>query len=200
MARRKLTPEIVKKFYKYMTKKYGMKIVDKDNAAEMEFVGMFLEMMGIQDKDDFLDNYTTTVGNRIYIPFEVGGDEFSLDEQVETLVHELHHKRQMNYDKTFMLRYALDKSYRAHKEARAYTTNLEMHWWYCGKLYNTALLANALSGYALSGEHIRVVAKHLKIHGAVVKQGGVENTISKQSIKWLDAEISRSRRRSRRRR
>lgn len=188
MATKKLTPELVKKFYKHFTKNYGMKIVDKDNAAEMEMVGWFLDLMGIQDKDDFLNNYTTTIGNRIYISFEVGSKEIPLDRQIETLVHELHHKRQMNRDNLFMIKYALDKDYRALKEARAYTTNLEMRYWYCGKIYNTDKLALVLRGYDLDGEHIRVVKKHLRIHGKVAKQGGIENKISQQAIRWLNVQ------------
>lgn len=188
---KKLTPEMVVKFHTYMCKKYGMNIVDKENAWEMELVGKFLDMMGIQDEDVFLSNFATTIGNRIYLPYEVGGDEIPLDAQVETLNHELHHKRQMDRDSLFILKYPLDKDYRAYKEARALTTNLEMHWWYCGKLYNTDLLAESLRNYALEDKHIRVVRKHLKIHAAIVKQGGVENTISKQSIKWLNSQLSR---------
>lgn len=183
---RRLTPELVKKFHIHMCNKYDMKIMDKEDAWEMQLVGKALDMMKIQDKDDFLNRYATTIGNRIYLPYEVGSYDISLDNQIGTLCHELHHKRQADRDSFFEIKYLLDKDYRAHKEARALTVNLEMHWWYCGKLYNTDMLAESLRSYALEDRHIRVVKKHLKIHAAIVKQGGVENTISKQSIRWLN--------------
>jgi hypothetical protein len=183
---KKLTPDMVIKYHKYLCKKYNTKIIDKDSAAEMELVGMFLEMMGIQDKDNFLNNYSTTIGHRIYLSYEPGSSEIPLINQVETITHEHHHVRQVNRDRLFMVKYLLDKDYRAFKEARAYTTNLEMGWWYSGKLHNIGLLAEGLRGYACGDAQIRVVKKHLKIHSAIVKQGGVENTISKQGIKWLN--------------
>lgn len=190
MATKKLTPGTVKKFYTYMTKKYGAEIIDKDSAAEMKIVGWALDLMNIQDKDDFLNNYSTTIGHRIYIPFEVGdASDVPLDMQVETLVHELKHKKQMDRDPLFAMKYLVDKSYRAHKEASAYCTNLEMHFWYCGKLYNTDKLALNLLAYNLSGEYIRVVQKHLKIYGDVVRQGRVANDVSKTAIRWLNTHL-----------
>lgn len=188
---KKLTSAMVKQFYAYMTKKYGAKIIDKNNAAEMEIVGWALDLMGIQDKEDFLNNYSTTVGNRIYLSFEPGSNEIPLINQVETLVHELKHTQQMDRDPLFVVKYLTDKSYRAHKEAAAYCTNLEMHYWYCGQVYNTDKLAMVLTAYALSGEYIRVVQKHLRIFGKVAKLGGVENSVSKVAIKYLNKQIAR---------
>lgn len=57
MAVYKLTPEIVRGLAKYLCKKHGAAIVDKESAVEMEAIAHGLDVMGIQDHDGFLKRY-----------------------------------------------------------------------------------------------------------------------------------------------
>lgn len=89
----------------------GATIVNKDNL-ESEVIALFLDIAGIQDKEDFLKSTATTLGTVIYLP-----DEYPLDQRVDVLVHEGEHvlqyapKPDVSYGKW------LDRAQRAALEA-----------------------------------------------------------------------------------
>jgi hypothetical protein len=192
MATKKLTAQIVKDFAKYMTNKFGATIIDKNDAAGMKMIAMFLDMMGILHANDFMDDFSTTIGRRIYLPFVPGAATPSLHAQVELIVHELQHVEQYNSSPfKFIRQYLLSDAKRAQYEAEAYSTNMEMYWWYCGKLLNYKTLAGLLYNYSCDADDVIVVVKHLRICGEVVKRGGVYNEVSKVAIKWLNRRLAR---------
>ena len=68
-------------------------VINKSSALEMQLVARGLEALGIQRKDRFLKNFTTTIGRRIYTPFEVGSPKGGWDlwHQIVICVHEHQH-------------------------------------------------------------------------------------------------------------
>lgn len=85
MTARPITKEECDRFEKEFSSWLGATIVDKDNL-ESETIALFLDVAGIQDKNDFLASTATTLGTVIYLP-----DEYGLDKRVDTLVHEGEH-------------------------------------------------------------------------------------------------------------
>ena len=82
---RSITQAEYDRFVAEFTAWLGATIVNKDNL-ESETIALFLDIAGIQDKNDFLASTATTLGTVIYLP-----DEFGLDQRVDVLVHEGEH-------------------------------------------------------------------------------------------------------------
>lgn len=182
----KVTGKQVRAFWRYMCKRYRCKVIDKDSAEEMQIIGWALDAMGIQDKDVFLKKFTTTLGNRIYIPFEIGvGTQKQLISQIATCVHECQHVVQYRRNEAqFVSNYIFSDASRAHYEADALRTNMEMYWFLTGRLLKPGSLANTLKYYGVRKGDIRVTRKHLAISAEVVKRGGVITGPSKVAIAW----------------
>ena len=66
-----IQPEEVWAFWRFMQDHYRTTVVNKRDALEMQLVAQALDALGIQSRDRFLRNFTTTLGRRIYTPFEV---------------------------------------------------------------------------------------------------------------------------------
>jgi hypothetical protein len=184
----KLTPEIVVAFWKHMQSKYQFEVINKAKASEMKAVAKFLGRMGIMDADTFMKRYATTIGNRVYIPFEIGtGDLIS---QVCLCVHETQHTVQFDRNPIkFAALYCASSAGRAHYEADAMTTDMEMTFFLTGRVLDPVKNADRLKAYAVSEADIKVVRKHLKAVASFVKDGGVVSGTSKTAIAWLKKNV-----------
>ena len=189
-----LTKEDVQNAWKYMSKYYDFDIIDKSNAKEMQIAGWALELMDIQDSDDFLKRYTTTIGRNIYVPFEIGeGSQSKLKLQLCTLAHEAQHVVQFRRNSgKFVFRYLTSDAARASYEADALRANMEMYWYMTGKLLSPKKLSDSLVGYSIGDDDRRVVYKNLMISSKVVKRGGVITGTSKTLIKWMQNNVEKS--------
>jgi len=185
----RVTGKEVQAFWKYMAKKYDFKIVQKGDAEEMKIVGWALEVMDVQSKKDFLNNYTTTIiigeWRCVYVPFEIGkGSQAQLVSQIATCVHECQHVVQADREIGQPMKYLMSDASRAYYEADAYRATMEMHFFFSGKLVSAKAIANGLKSYSIGKADRRIAEKHLVIAGKVVKRGGVITGTSKVAIKW----------------
>lgn len=186
-----ITSQLVKDFYAEALKHYGAKVVSKDDSEFMRLIGGFLNAIGVLDKEEFMKVYTTTIGETIYAPYEVGVDGgaegYTLWEQVKVLVHELVHAEQYHdHPAEFTLKYLLYKSDRASYEAEAFGADLEMHWWRYGKAYDLKQRASLLQHYGLQPVHVDYVANYLEILNDVLRQGGSVSPVAAWAKVWLD--------------
>lgn len=167
---------------KYLCKKHNAEVINKASATEMKLIGWALDLMGVVDKEYFLNNFATTIGNNIYLPFSI---EKPTKRQIEVFVHELHHTRQFQRNPKMPSQYILSSAKRAHFEARAMECDLEMHWYFYKKLLNIDALAYNLKFYGCTKTDINTVKKHLKSVAVTIKHGGIHNKVSKDAINWL---------------
>lgn len=182
-----LTPEIVKAFWAFMCKKYKTRAVYKPKAAEMKIVAHALELIGVMNVADFLSRCSTTVGNRIYIPFKPG-DTFkvSLVDQVSTCVHEHVHVRQFKTG-SFIGEYCLDSSKRTLYECEAYRANMEMEFYLVRDYPSPAGIADALvKSYGCTSKDRDFAKKYLTQASAIVRKGGVVTPETKVAKAWLE--------------
>jgi hypothetical protein len=184
-------PHEVRAFWKHMSDHFRSSIVRKSDATEMSFVGHFLGIIGVLSKDEFLRNFTTTIGRKIYVPFEVGDeDSDDLWAQVKTCVHEHQHIVQsLNEPITYATNYLLDKSARARYEAEAYSTALEMDRWRFGRSEDPASYAVPLRHYGLGEEHIGVAIKSMKISALAIASGAVVTKASRVATRWMNVNV-----------
>jgi len=184
------TPELVRGLWRHMTRTYGTRVVDKDKAWEMRLVAAVLARMGIVDRREFMRRYTTTIGKRIYVPFDIGNSDarYDLWGQITVCVHEHQHVEQLLRDGwlKFMGRYLLSSAARATYEAEALRSNLELTFWRFGRIPDLGRLARKLSDYACSDADIAMVERMLELSAETVRRGGVVNRASQKAIAWLE--------------
>lgn len=199
-----LTTDLVLDFWSYTQVAYGSEVRQKDNAAVMQIAARLLDVLGIQDREQFLSRFTTTLGHTIYIPFTLGieSSRFTLWSQIVICVHEHQHIVQGDRDgwAAFDTRYLTSSSYRAGYEAEAYGANLEMVAWHYKRagvsltegeiVTHGAQLAAGLKHYGCTTEDIRMAQQMLMTRAQVIALGGVETESAQRAIAWLEARMA----------
>jgi hypothetical protein len=184
-----ITSQLVKDFYAAALTKYNAKLVNKDDSAFMKIISSFLDGIGVLDKDKFMNEFVTTIGATIYVPYEVGMEgKWNLWGQISVLTHELTHCEQFHDSPAeFMIKYIVNKSDRATYEAQAYGTDLEMKYWFTpGQGYDIKKRAQSLLNYGLQQQHCDYAAEHLAIYDDVFKQGGGVSPVAAWAKEWLN--------------
>jgi len=188
------TPEVVRDFWAYMSGHYESRVIKRSDALEMKVIAQALRLINAMDVKTFMTRFATTLGNRIYIPFTVGevpdaeAEAWSLWDQITTAVHEHQHVYQYHKEgQTFVWKYLLRSSGRAHYEADAYRCNLEMHYWRYGYVPAGHKLAELLRAYKCNETDIAVAEKQFNLSSRTIEQGAIINDASRRAIGWLDA-------------
>ncbi len=191
-----IQPEEVWAFWRFMQDHYRTTVVNKRDALEMQLVAQALDALGIQSRDRFLRNFTTTLGRRIYTPFEVGSPRGGWDlwSQVVICVHE--HEHVVQHDReglSFEVSYLADRAARARWEAEAYRSNLELHFWRYGTTPSARRIAEVLGDYGCRPEDVDVAAKSLALSAVSIRKGAVINEATHVALGWLDEHVPRLR-------
>jgi hypothetical protein len=182
------TPERVKAFYAAAAKQYDAEFVDRRDSDLMKLIGTFLDGIGVLDKEKFLNDFTTTIGNIVYIGYTPGDTSsgHSLAGQVETAVHEIQHIIDFDDDPVgFMVRYLVDKSARTEYECRAYAAGLEWTWKTTGKSCDIGRAAQSLLSYGLQQQHCDFMRQYLDVQDDVFRQGGAVSPVVAWAWKWF---------------
>jgi hypothetical protein len=166
-------------------------VVHKDDSQFMKLIAGFLDGIGVLDKEVFLRDFTTTIGNCVYAPYEVGvysgSGGYDFWGQISILVHEIVHVTQFHHAPAeFTLKYLLYKSDRATYEAEAYGADLEMDYWLTGHGYDVKQRAQSLLHYGLQQEHCDYAAEYLVIQDDIFRQGGEVSVVAKWAKGWLN--------------
>ncbi|MCU0912960.1 MAG: hypothetical protein MUC88_00180 [Planctomycetes bacterium] len=159
----------------------------------MRAAAALLDTLDIQERDQFMERFVTTVGRTIYTPFSVGQATpiWTLPEQLRVAVHEHTHVVQGDREGwvVYDTRYLASSSHRAGYEAEAYGSDMEIEWWMSnGKFnpYDFALSrARSLKSYACSEADICQAAATMALRAGLVIQGYVESEAAKVAIEWL---------------
>lgn len=181
-----ITKKMVLEFWEYMQGKYGFSVINKNDSSMMKMVDWILSGIGIMDRKEFLNNYSTTVGHSVYIPFVLGeGDSLGLMDQVIICAHEAQHVVQYNKDNAiFVGGYVSSKSRRASYEVEAYNVTMEMYYYFTGKVLSSNFLCNLLSKYAIDEVDLSVSRKRFDIQRKVLRLGIITSDVSVDAIQW----------------
>ena len=190
-----ITSAEVIQFWQYMQSQYHFTVINKADSTAMQLVSKLLSLLGIVNQTVFQQQFTTTIGQRIYVPFTVGvpDSNCSLWDQVEVCTHECQHIHQylQSGATEFAWNYVTDHVRRAQYEAEAYFCNLELWWWRCRYLLNCTALAGLLNNYGCTATDIAVTAKRLQLSGLSVKTGAVVQFASHSALTWLNHNVPR---------
>lgn len=174
-------------FTAFMASHFDVSIIDKDDAVEMQIAGSFLDALGIIDKELFFSSYTTTIGNKIYMPTNT-----SPWNRIFILPHEVTHTLQFRKDGFAPLSWAYltDQEQRSMLEAEAYVVSSEMHFWRYGTPIDTQWVVDSLANYALDENHREVVRTYVNAASVTVAAGGIGHEASKIAIAWLNEHVA----------
>jgi hypothetical protein len=191
-----IQPEEVWAFWRFMQDHFRTTVVNKRDAFEMQLVAHALDTLGVQSRDRFLRNFTTTLARRIYTPFDLGVPRGGWDlwSQVVVCVHE--HQHVVQHDReglSFEVSYLADRAARARWEAEAYRSNLELHFWRYGTTPSARRIAEVLTDYGCRPQDVDVAAKSLALSAVSVRKGAVLNEATHVALGWLDEHVSRLR-------
>lgn len=191
-----IQPEEVWAFWRFMQDHFRTTVVNKRDAFEMQLVAHALDTLGVQRRDRFLRNFTTTLARRIYTPFDLGVPRGGWDlwSQVVVCVHE--HQHVVQHDReglAFEVSYLADRAARARWEAEAYRSNLELHFWRYGTTPSARRIAEVLTDYGCRPEDVDVATKSLALSAVSVRKGAVLNEATHVALGWLDEHVSRLR-------
>lgn len=182
--KKKLTTTNVQAFYRYMAKKFKVKIIYTGSGPIDELADV-LGCVGIP-ADQFIDKFAFTIGSRIYIPWRPGSNTVALSAQVHILCHEIIHAVRQRHKGVvrWLLKYAVKKSFRAHEESKALHANLEVYYALTGRKLNTESMITSLVAYRLRKSDLRVTKKHIDIINRVMVKGKGSSTVSRAAMAW----------------
>jgi hypothetical protein len=187
------TSDVVKGLWAYMQQEYGSDLIQKADSTLMKLIAKFLDVAGIQDDDEFMKDFTTTLHNNIYIPFELGDTSTrSLWSQIRLCVHEHQHIEQGQRDGwiKFGGRYLTSPAHRANYEAEAYGCDMELEYWHRGTSFDAKAYGQrrveVLSSYGCKTQHVEQAKQTIAIRADVLVRGGLENKCSQLAIAWLN--------------
>lgn len=191
------TPDEVRAFWKHMLGRFDAHVISKNDSVAMEAVALLLDKLKVLNRDSFLKDFTTTLGHRIYTPFEIGvpSSGYDLWWQVVTCTHECQHVHQFASSPAgleFSWDYLTSHELRAQYEAEAYRTTLELEWWRWKKIKSPpALLAATLTSYGCDATDIAVVQKRLELEQVTIKAGGIITPATLAALEWLNSNVAR---------
>ena len=199
------TGDDVKALWAHLQKQYGTILVKKDDDELMDWVSKFLALFPGQTEEDFLNNFVTTIGRKIYIPFELGetgAEGWGLWSQIVVGVHEhqhveqyrgfpIGHRRKTHGFMDFARLYLSKSKARATFEANAYTTTQEMGWWRSKTTQDVERIVQPLAAvYHLSDKEMEYARQILLLNTKMVEQGAILTKASSIAIDFLNQRIS----------
>lgn len=194
-----LTPAQVKAFWAHMQNEFGATVEEKNDALVMQVAAQLLDALKIQDKEQFMKDYVTTLYKTIYIPFEIGVEgadgRWSLWSQVRVAVHENQHVVQGEREgwPVFGSRYLTDSSYRAGYEAECYGCDMEMEYWRLGAVFDPHKFALeralGLKSYGCTDADIEQAQQMLSMRADLIVQGVIETKAAQIAIPWLEKNV-----------
>ena len=172
---------------------YRTRVVAKATSPLMRIVAVLLALVRILPARSFLQDFTTTIGHRIYLPHDLDaarGNAHLCFGYLVLCVHE--HQHVVQWDRgpvRFVLSYLLSPMARARHEAEAYATALDLAAWAGRPLPSPQALAERLQHYGCGPRAIAEAARLLAAADARARQGGTTAEASRVAIAFLEREL-----------
>jgi len=174
-----MTKKEFKRLWNGLLTHFNARVIKKSDDELMEAIASFLDVLKIQNREAFLNNWAITLRHNIYLPFTVGDDsKITLEEQLIVLCHELTHVPQWD-DPLFVLRYVSSTAHRAEEETEALIAGLEACHLLIGALPPLNEEAVKLKAYGCKKADIKVVEKALTMASIKIEKGGVSTEAGK---------------------
>lgn len=204
MSELKFTPSILLEIADELSKKYHAKILNKKDSNAMIIASHVVAFKSPLSSKEFMERFSTTIGNRIYLNFTLGDPESrELWSQLRLLGHEFQHIVQLYESLLFTYRYLKQSGRRSLYEVDALHVNFELRLWYqkmtTGKIENLMMTekkvgesTDRLFFYACSADDIlaanNALMDRVTLSRRFIKDHGIcIHPMSRQIIKMLKA-------------
>jgi hypothetical protein len=127
----KLTQSKLIAWYGLMQDEFDIVFIPKKESWLMKFFTFFISLARIFNKNictpkEFMEDYTTTIYNRIYISYDIGSSPNYISE-IFLIAHEVTHTLQFREERFLMpLKYLFSNVRRSEYETEAFLTHLEL--------------------------------------------------------------------------
>lgn len=189
-----IRPLDVADFWATLQHRYGTTRLNRNDSTDMQFLAGALDTLGIMDKKTFMENCVTTIGRRMWTPFEPGVPvgPWDLWTQIRVAVHEHNHvvlddqEPALNYE----TRYIGEPPYRARVEALCYRCEAALEYRYLRHEMDPEEIARVLrEGYALPEADAAFVVQVLRTGMESIRRGALPSPVLQFSVAWLDARL-----------
>lgn len=177
----------VKSYVDFLKYIYGFKVKDKSKSTLMKICAWFLNLFGFMSKEKFMEGFTVTIGNTIYIPFEVGNfNTMPYKAQLAIFPHELKHVFQYREEGwKYCFRYLSARKWTAKYEMEAYAVTMDFRYNMFGQVMPVFWLANKMKAYSCN-EQIAAAANVQQVtQKALEENDGPVFSITITCIDWL---------------
>lgn len=190
----KLSKPIVIAYHAHMCAKFGAVAVPHNEILErlpgydeLNFYLQGLELMGIQNPLEWLEEWSIALGRYISISWTPGeGSQRELVSQCGELAHELGHVLQWCRIDNFAYNYVTSKTFRSHNEFEAEMSRQETQFAINRTIPSSTAFAAKLAGpYMCREADAAVNKKKLDMHAKIVRMGGIYTEIGKESAKFF---------------
>lgn len=180
----------------FMARHFGATVVTKRKSLDMQLVAAgfaALRALGksVPSPDDFLDNYSTTIGTTIYMGSP--SESFPPEAQMEVVTHECMHVVQYQSGGHglpdgigMMWLYLVDSGARARFEVEAYRAAAELRFAMSKKVEAPQDILGPLEdSYELDRDALRLAHDLLEIGLKTVSTGLVSTVTARVGIEWI---------------
>lgn len=186
--KRELTGADVKTICAHLEQKYGFKVYKKSESDGMRVIGSILEALHIVGKQEFMNNFCTTILDTVYLNFSPGEslDEYPPLDQLGVLVHEATHVVQ--YKATpfpFVSGYLMRSSMRASIEAEAYAAQSTIIHECAGTLVPDDFVREALTHYGCNNEDIVLAGQIVSTSNSAIERGAQVGLVAQETIRFM---------------
>ena len=185
---KELTPAVVAGLYQHLSDTYDSQVTSKADAEEMQAIGWALGLMGILDQDTFMQRFATTVFDNIYLPFTPGDfSKVGAQSQVILAVHEHEHVVQYRREGPldFCGSYLAQQSARAHWEAEAYRSSVEMCWFMYGRAPDLDRIARKILNYGCGADEVAYIKTFLGMSMPPIERGMIISDVVQTATQYL---------------
>ena len=176
-------------FKAHLARRFGARVVRKEDAVEMRMLGAALEAIRgagvpLPRFEDFLSQYATTIGSLVYLPSGLAPDA-----EMELVVHELTHVTQWQREHLrYAFLYLAEGEARARYEAEAFAAAMEFGYARTRTLPSLGALAMPLEGgYALDAGDVQLARDLLEGYATTAQAGLVSSEVAREAIAWMRA-------------
>jgi hypothetical protein len=181
----KMTQSQLLEFYHAMGLSFGVQFVNISCEKGKEILSSINNLLSTFVNIEF-ELRPMCFGPVIALPFEPGTPDRSQLNQIEIVVHEVHHKTRMKNYREWMLNYFRGSDFRALEEVSARLAESEVYYWYTGHFCKLQLDP---AGYLLDVEDMRMAEKSYQSHIADLSRkprGTCYFESSRRAIEILD--------------
>lgn len=168
-----ITTEKFRGIVKKLCAESGAGLFYGPDSAALSNVMRALDYIGVVDAREWLNTYSITIGDHVYLSFKVGDKKCPLISQLLTIIHELTHVGQWRRDPLFLVRYLTNTAHRTAYEIEAIEDAMSAYWVVTGRPLDINDAVKSLEAYRIKKADLKSARIMLTIKQAQIAKANV---------------------------